>query len=370
MPFKPAIGAVLLLLSAGALAQPQPAPPKAIPVGVVQAAKQPITRGSSFVGRIEATEKVDIRARITGYLDAVLFKEGDTVAAGAPLYRIEKAPFEAALQEARGALVQAQGNYANASVQRQRADELVKTNATSVATRDERRAAETNAQGAVIRADANVSTARINLSYTDITAPIAGRIGRSAVTKGNVVSPNSGVLTVILSEDPIYAVFPVSQREFLRVQETEQALNTDSLLVKLRFADGTLYPQDGKINFVDVKVDRGTDTVTVRAVVPNPHGALVDGQFVTVTVQGDTPDEKVVVPQAALIADQGGTYVFVAENGKAVVKRLKLGAEVGPNVAVEQGLEGGEQVIVEGLQGLRPNAPVEPAPIAVAIPGG
>ena len=368
MQLKSTIGAVLLLLSAGALAQP--APPKAVPVGVVEAVRQPVTRGSSFTGRIEATEKVEIRARVTGYLDAVLFKEGDTVAAGAPLYRIEKAPFEAALQEARGALVQAQGSYANASVQRQRADELVKTNATSVATRDERRAAETNAQGAVIRADANVSTAQINLSYTDITAPIGGRISRSAVTKGNVVSPDSGVLTVILSEDPIYAVFPVSQREFLRVQETEKALNTDTLLVKLRFADGTAYPQDGKINFVDVRVDRGTDTVIVRAVVPNPHGVLVDGQFVTVTVQGDTPDEKIVVPKAALIADQGGTYVFVAENGKAVVKRLKLGPEVGTNVAVEAGLQGGEQVIVEGLQGLRPDAPVAPAPVQVTIPGG
>jgi membrane fusion protein (multidrug efflux system) len=348
----------------------QPAPPKAVPVGVVQAVKQPVTRGSAFVGRIEATEKVEIRARITGYLDAVLFKEGDTVQAGAPLYRIEKAPFEAALQEARGALVQAQGAFANATVQRQRADELVKTSATSIAVRDERRAAETNARGAVIRADANVNTAQINLSYTEITAPIAGRIGRSAVTKGNVVSPNSGVLTVILSEDPIYAVFPVSQREFLRVQKTEQALNTNALLVKLRFADGTPYPQDGKINFVDVKVDRGTDTVTVRAVVPNPRGVLVDGQFVNVTVQGDTPDEKIVVPQAALIADQGGTYVFVAENGKAVVKRIKIGGEVGTNVAVEAGLQGGEQVIVEGLQGLRPDAPVTPAPVPVAIPGG
>jgi membrane fusion protein (multidrug efflux system) len=368
MQLKSTIGAVLLLLSAGALAQP--APPKAVPVGVVEAVRQPVTRGSSFTGRIEATEKVEIRARVTGYLDAVLFKEGDTVAAGAPLYRIEKAPFEAALQEARGALVQAQGSYANASVQRQRADELVKTNATSVATRDERRAAETNAQGAVIRADANVANAQINLSYTDIAAPIAGRIGRSAVTKGNVVSPNSGVLTVILSEDPVYVVFPVSQREFLRVQKTEEALNTDSLLVKLRFADGSSYPSDGKIDFVDVKVDRSTDTVTVRAVVPNPHGVLVDGEFVTVTVQGDMPDEKVVVPQAALIADQGGTYVFVAEDGKAVVKRVTVGAEVGPNVAVEKGLAGGEQVIVEGLQGLRPNAAVDPAPIQVSIPGG
>src|SRR5208283_1860313 len=135
MQLKPAIGTILVLLTVQALGQP--APPKAIPVGVVQATKQPVTHGAAFVGRIEAIDKVEVRARITGYLDAVLFKEGDTVAAGAPLYRIEKAPFEAAVQQARGALVQAQVTYANASIQRQRADELVKTNATSVATRDE-----------------------------------------------------------------------------------------------------------------------------------------------------------------------------------------------------------------------------------------
>ena len=300
----------------------------------------------------------------------MLFKEGDTVAAGAPLYRIEKAPFEAAVLQARGALVQAQATYANATIQRQRADELVKTNATAVATRDERLAAEKNAQGAVIRADADLTSAQINLSYADITAPIAGRVGRSAVTKGNVVGPNSGVLTVLLSEDPVYAVFPVSQREFLGLQQTEKQLNNESLLVKLRFANGTLYPRDGKINFVDIKVDRATDTVLVRAVVPNPNRTLVDGEFVTVTVQGETPDEKVVVPQAALITDQAGTYVFVAEDGKAVVKRVTLGPEVGPDVAVEQGLNGGEQVIVDGLQGLRPDAPVAPAPARPAVAGG
>ncbi len=345
------------------------AAPAAIPVGVVTAAKQQVTRGVDFVGRIEAIERVEIKARVTGYLDEVLFKEGETIKAGAPLYRIEKGPFEAAHQQAQGALLQAQGNFANASVQRQRAEELVRTSATSVATRDERVAAEQNAQGAVIRADADLKTATINLSYTDITAPIAGRIGRSAVTKGNVVSPSSGTLTTIVSVDPMYATFPVSQREFLRVQQAGQQLHVASLLVKLRFADGSVYPHDGKIDFVDVSVDRATDTVTVRAIVPNPDGILVDGQFVSVSVQGDTPDEQVVVPQSALIADQAGTYVFVADNGKAATRRVKLGAEVGTNIAVEQGLQPGEQVIVEGLQDLRPGAAVLPSPAQHRRPG-
>ncbi len=361
------LGAAILLWGGAALAQP--APPAAIPVGVVAAALQPVTQSAGFVGRIEAIEHVDVRARVTGYLDAVLFKEGDTVKAGAPLYRIEQAPFQAALLQARGALLQAQGNYANASISRQRADELVKTNATSVATRDERLAAEQNAQGAVIRADADLKTATINLSYTEITAPIDGRIGRSAVTKGNVVSPDSGVLTVILSEDPVYVTFPVSQREFLRVQDTERKLNTDALRVKLTFADGTLYPRDGKIDFVDVRVDRSTDTVLVRAVVPNPDGTLVDGEFATVAVQGDTPDEKIVIPQSALISDQAGVYVLVADDGKAAIRRIKTGTEVGPNIVVESGLQANEQVIVEGLQSVRPGAAVLASPARATLPG-
>lgn len=360
-----AFHAVLLLLAGSALGQTAPAKPA--PVGVVTAALQPVTRATEFAGRIEAMERVDVRARVTGYLDDVLFKEGETVKAGAPLYRIEKGPFEAAALEARGALLQAQATYANASVARQRAEELVKTSATSVANRDERVAAEQNAQGAVIRAEADLRTANINLSYTDITAPIDGRVGRSAVTKGNVVGPNSGVLTVILSEDPIYAVFPVSQREFLGLQKAEEKVTGEGLLVKIRYADGSIYPVDGKINFIDVKVDRTTDTVLVRAVFPNPKGTLVDGQFVNVQVQGDKPDEKIVIPQSALMADQGGTYVMIADDGKAAVRRVKLGGESGPNVAVLDGLKPGDLVIVEGLQGIRPDTPVQPSPASVGV---
>jgi membrane fusion protein, multidrug efflux system len=359
------LAAILLLASSVASAQ-TPAP-KPVPVGVVAAALAPVTRATEFSGRIEATERVDVTARVTGYLDAVLFKEGDTVKAGAPLYQIEKGPFEAAVLQARGALLQAQATYTNASLTRTRAEELVKTSATSVAEKDRAVAAEQNAQGAVIRAEADLRTATINLGYTDITAPIDGRVGRSAVTKGNVVGPNSGVLTVILSEDPVYVVFPVSQREFLGLQKEETKLNTDALVVKLRFSDGSIFPQDGKINFVDVKVDRTTDTVLVRAVVPNSKGVLVDGQFVNVSVQGDKPAEQVVIPQSALMSDQGGVFVMVADNGKAAIRRVKLGAQVGTNVAVEDGLKPGEMVIVEGLQAVRPDAPVSPSPASVAL---
>jgi membrane fusion protein (multidrug efflux system) len=318
---------------------------------------------------VEAIDRVDIRARVTGFLQEAFFKEGETVKEGAKLFQIDPAPFQAALQEAQGALLQAQSTLANASLQRARAEELVKSSATSVATRDERIATERNAQGSVAIADANLKTATINLGYTTITAPIAGRIGRAAVTKGNVVSPSSGPLVLIVSQDPMYVTFPVSQREFLRVRQENadkpggDATSRDNLIVKLRFADGSSYGQDGKIDFVDVTVNKGTDTVMVRARVANPNGALTDGQFVRVAVQGNKPQEMIVVPQSALLADQEGLYVFVVIDGKATVKRVKTGPDVGTGIAIEQGLTGGEQVVVSGLQSLRPGAPVVASPI-------
>jgi membrane fusion protein, multidrug efflux system len=356
----PALGCLAVAAwAAPAMAQPAP---QAIPVTTIAAALQPVTPSLDFVGRVEAIERVEIRARITGFLDAVLFTEGETVKEGAKLYQIESAPFEAAVQQAQGALLQAQGNFANASQQLARAEELVRTSATSVAERDTRKALQQNSQGAVVIADANLATAKINLSYTTITAPITGKIGRTAVTKGNVVSPDSGPLTLIVSQDPIYVTFPVSERDFLRARQTKQQLHVDNLQVIISFADGTKYDKPGIINFVGVTVDKATDTMIVRATVPNPDGALVDGQFVRLSVQGDTPKEQIVVPQAALLADQEGTYVFVVQDGKAQVKRIKIGAQVGRGVAAESGLNVGDLVVVGGLQSLRPGASVIASP--------
>jgi membrane fusion protein (multidrug efflux system) len=162
----------------------------------------------------------------------------------------------------------------------------------------------------------------------------------------------------------------VSQREFLRAQQAGRKVDIKDIKVRLRFADGSLYDQPGSVNFVNVTVDRTTDTVLVRASFPNPKAALIDGQLVRVNLEAGTPEEKVVVPQAALIADQEGVYVFVVEDGKAVVKRLKTGGEAGTGVVVDQGLAGGELVIVEGLQGVRPGAAVRASPISPAVSGG
>lgn len=333
-------------------------------VGTVLAAKEPINPAQEFVGRVEAVERVSVRARITGYLQEVLFKEGDIVKEGAPLYRIEPEPFQAAVQQGQGALVKAQGQVANAVAQLDRAETLLKTQSGSVAVRDQRVAESQTAKGDVLVAQANLQTAQINLSYTEIKAPISGMIGRTSVTKGNVVGPDSGILTTIVSQNPMYVTVPVSQREFLQLKADERRAGSADLVVTLRFSNGSAYEFPGKINFIDVSVDRATDSVMVRASVPNPQGQLIDGQLVKVSVQGAKSEEKILVPQSALIADQQGVYVFVVEDGKAAVRRLKISGESGPNAIVESGLSGGEQVIVEGMEALRPNAAVIASPAA------
>ncbi|MBS0561772.1 MAG: efflux RND transporter periplasmic adaptor subunit [Proteobacteria bacterium] len=345
--------------------------PAAIPVGTVAAELRPITQAKEFVGRVDAVERVDIIARVTGFLQEVDFHEGDFVKAGDVLYRIERDTFEAAVQQARGALLQAQGNFANATAQRARTEELTKTDAASRALLDQRIAAEKAAQGDVVIADANLKTATVNLGYTTITAPISGKIGRSSVTKGNVVGPNTGILTTIVSVDPMYVTFPVSQREFLSIEKRSPSNDKNApLTVRIRFSDDTAYPQTGKIDFVDVKVDRATDTVLVRATFPNPDDRLIDGQLVKVAVEAEKPVDKVLVPQTALIVDQQGPYVFVVADGKAAVQRVTIGGEYGPYAVIASGLKGGEQVVVQGMESLRPGAAVQASPVPPPAAGG
>ena len=171
-------------------------------------------------------------------------------------------------------------------------------------------------------------------------------------------------MTVIVSQDPMYVSFPVSQREFLRLQQAGQQLDVTQLKASLQFADLSKFDHEGTVNFVDVTVNRTTDTVIVRASFPNPKGVLIDGQLVHVSIEAGKPVEKVVIPQSSLIADQQGTYVFIVDGGKAVVRRVKTGGESGgTDIVVEDGLSGGEQVIVDGLQSVRPGTAVVAAPV-------
>jgi membrane fusion protein (multidrug efflux system) len=278
--------------------------------------------------------------------------------------------FEAEVQQAEGALERSKAAKVLTELQLQRAEELLAKASGTVVARDQALAADQQAKGAILADEGALATAKINLGYTDIAAPITGKIGRTNITRGNVVGPETGPLTIMVSQDPMYVTFPVSQREFLRARQSGgPSGDTGAVKVRIRFSDRTTYDQTGEINFIDVTVDRTTDTVIARASMPNPKGILIDGQLVNVALQAGRPEEKIVIPQAALIADQQGIYVFVVEEAKVAVKRVKPGTASGTGVVIEAGLSGGEQVIVEGIQLVRPGLTVQAAPAPSSLGG-
>jgi membrane fusion protein (multidrug efflux system) len=359
--------ALLLALMPGVAAHAQQAPAAAVPVGTVPAERKPVSNTADFVGRVQAINRVDVQARVTGYLDSVLFTEGDMVKDGQKLYQIEKDQFQAAVDQAQGTLAATQAKKLLTAITYQRAEELMKTNAGTVVARDQALTADRAADAELLVNKASLEEAQINLGYTDITSPIVGKIGRTMITKGNVVSPQTGTMVTIVSIDPTYVLFPVSQRTIMRAQDSDHPVDVSNIKVKLRFADNSTYGEVGKIDFVGVTVDKSTDTVEIRAIFPNPKASLIDGQLITVDLESAKPQEQIVIPQAALISDQQGLYVFIADDGKAAIRRVKTGQSIGEDVVVTEGLSGGELVIVEGTQTLRPGAPVQAKPMPQAL---
>ncbi|MGQ9832160.1 MAG: efflux RND transporter periplasmic adaptor subunit [Thermochromatium sp.] len=221
------------------------------------------------------------------------------------------------------------------------------------------------AKASIAQAEAALTAARLHLSYTQITAPISGRIGLSPLSVGNLVGPSSGVLATIVSRDPIHIQFPVTQRDLLAARRQIQSKGSDPrrVVVQVRLPDGQLYAHSGHLDFVDVTTDRATDSVIPRATLPNPDGLLVDGQYVGVVVQSGTPETAILIPQSALQVDQQGMYVLiVASDNTAQIHRVKTGQTKGTEIAVTQGLSAGELVIVEGAQGVIPGQPVTAVP--------
>jgi membrane fusion protein, multidrug efflux system len=340
--------------------QASQAPPAVV---VAKAERQPVTQTAEFVGRVEAIDKVEIRARVTGFVEGQQFTEGQEVKTGDLLYTIERVQFEAdaAVKAAKVASAQAQLVFAEFQVDRAR--ELVKTNATPKQTLDQRIAEQGVAAASVQGAQADLRQSLVSLAYTEIKSPMDGRIGRSAVSRGDVVGPDTGVLTVVVRQDPMNVTFPVSQRQLLEIRKRFPDQDTSKVKVRLRLPDGSTYDQVGRVNFIDVQTDKATDTVLVQAQVPNPNRILSDGQFVGVTVEGEQPLEAVVIPQSAVQMDQAGAFVLaVGPDNKVEQRRIKLGRGPAGQSVVESGLDPGTMVIVEGAQRARPGSPVSPRP--------
>lgn len=379
-PIAGATAALLIALAAtDAAAQFGPQGPPA--VGIMTADRRPVTETSEFVGRVEATDRVNIRARVTGFLQERVFREGQEVQSGEILYRIERAPFEAEVQRQQASVAAAEANLSNARIALDRARDLLRTSAGTQARLDDAIATERSGNAQLLGAQAALRQAQINLDYTVITAPITGQIGRSNFAVGNVVGPDVGALATIVSQDPMRVSFAVSQRQALELRNRfEGRGGTDATRIRIRLTDARIYPVTGRIEFIDNQIDRNTDTILIRALIANPERRsgpdaavspreLVDGQFVTVYVEGAEPVLTIAIPRAAVLQDQQGSYVFVLDDqDRAQRRNIRLGRSMQDTAIVEDGLQGGERVVVEGVQRVRPGQPVNPAPASAPPP--
>ncbi len=344
-------------------------------VGVVRVAQTPITESNEFVGRVQAVNRVNLVARVTGYLEKMLFREGSEVKQGDLLYVVERPPYESDVQAKAALVAQAQAQLQNAEINLRRARLLLHTPAGQQSTLDDATATEMSDQAQLLQAQANLRLSNINLSYTEIRAPISGKIGMTSVTEGNVVGPTSGTLATIVSQDPMYVLFPPAVRAELALRERYAAEGGfKAVKIKLRLSDGRIYGQTGEVNFIDNTISQNTDTIALRGVIANPLLAadaggngvlreLTDGEFVTVIVQGVHPVLALTIPRAAVLADQAGDFVYVVGAGnKAERRTVKLGQSSTTRAVIASGLHEGEMVVVDGIQRVRPGQPVSPGP--------
>ena len=356
-----AVCALTSMLAAPAFGQDQAAAGKTA-VTAVTLEERNVTPSSTFTGRVEAIESVDLRARVEGFLEKRLFEEGSLVKKGDLLFQIEKAPYQTTIDATEADIIAAKGELALADIEVQRQTELVEKKAVAQSKLDEANAQQAKAKGALLHDQASLERAKLDLSYTDIYSPIDGRISRTPFSEGDLVNPNSGILATIVSQDPIYVTFPisVSQLVTLREQAAESGMTRDDVRFHVELANGTPYDQEGKIAFVGVQAQQGTDTVAVRGTIANPDQALIDEAVVTVVVDIGKPTPRIVVPQAAVQFDQQGRYVLtVGDGNKVAVARITVESTIGAFYVVSDGLAAGDRVITEGLQKVRAGQEVD-----------
>lgn len=366
-----AVTAVMLSALAPVSAQAPAGPPA---VGVLAAVKRPVTETNEFLGRIEAVNRVAVVARVTAFLDKRSFTEGTEIKTGDLLYTLERGPFEADLKSKQAQVAQLQATLVNAKLTTDRARTLLGGPAGQQSTYDAALANQQSLEAQIQAAQAQVDLSQINLDYTEIKSPIDGRIGRTSVTEGNVVTPTSGTLTTIVSQDPMYVTFPVSVREALGLRQRYATRGGfKAVVIRIRLPDGRAYDKVGELNFVNNTIDQNTDTIQLRGTIPNPQIAggvreLTDNEFVNVLLEGVEPVEVLAIPRSAVLSDQQGDYVFVlGADNKAEQRRIKLGQSTSTIASVTEGLTEGEKVIVEGLQRVKPGQPVNPGPASALI---
>ena len=367
-PLPALLTAVLLSAPAGAQTPPAAAAPK---VTVAAARIEQITGDTTFIGRVEAVDSVELVARVSGYLRAVEVANGAQVTTGQALFVIEPENYEATVQSSRAQLERAEAAQTLARIELDRKAQLVRKGAVPQSELDIATANEKAAQADIAAAAAALQQAQLNLSYTRMTAPFDGQIGKIAKSVGDLVGPETGALATLVRTTPIYVVFSVSERQIANLMEARVADGENpsatpmQLPIHVDLPNGKRLDEVGVLAFSDNRIDTATGTLAVRAEFPNADRLLIPGAFVTLHVQTAEPRPELLIPQAAVQRDQRGPFVLVIGAQQTVEQRyITTGGTEGTEVIVQSGLAPGESVIVEGLQRVKPGVPVQPVPAA------
>lgn len=360
-----AVAAPLLyvaLLAGCERAESQPAPPPPPSVTVAKAQQGEVTDWAEFTGRFEAVDRVELRPRVSGYIESVRFHEGAEVKKGDVLFVIDPRPYKAALDRAEGELARIRAQAVYADSESQRAERLLSSKAISQGEHDSRVSQHSQSQADVRSAQAAVDAAKLNLEFTRVVSPIDGRVSRAVVTEGNYVSAGGSVLTSVVSLDPIYVSFDGDEQSYLnfRPKVGENSANS-AVFVGLANEEG--YPHTGQLNFLDNALNPATGTIRVRALLANPDRQFTPGLFARVRIPGSERYSTTLIPEAAIATDQDRRYVLVVDDtGTVEYRPVQLGGVHEGRRVVRDGLAPGEQVVVSGLQRARPGSKVTPQP--------
>lgn len=364
---------VLFLAACGESEAPPEAPPPAVEYRAV--ALEPVATVFEFVARTRAREDAQVRAQISGTVMERTFEEGQTVEKDQVLFRIDARPYEAALASAQAQLQRAESNVKVAAQNLARGKELVEDNYISAAEMDQLQGEADQSTAALQEARAAVQKAQIDLEFTEVRAPFGGTAGRSNISIGDLVNPSSGTLVSLVQLDPMLVDFDVNEQALVQNLATNQERAAQGLppvqyTPRLKLGTGEIYPRDGVIDYADNRINPNTGTVTVTARFPNPDGLLYPGQFARVLVRRGEAVPSLLIPQPSVLEDMQGRYVFVVEDDDTVARRnVTLGQREGVAWVVQEGLEEGDRVIVNGIQKVRSGMKVSATPVAVPLEG-
>ncbi len=360
------LGVMLLGLATGSLVLAQAGPAQAPPVTVAKPVVKDIIERTDFIGRFEAIDQVDIRARVSGYLDKVHFQDGTFVKAGDLLFTIDPRPYRNTLEQAQSAVTSAQVRLEFSQSDLDRAEQLRRTGNVTDQVFDQRRQAFLTAKAELDRAQAALRQAQLDVEFTEVRSPLSGRISRKLISEGNLVNANQTILTNVLTLDPIQFYFDVDERSFLAYSRQSQggtrtSANGEANEVVLTLTDERLGQRKGQLDFVDNRLDAASGTIRLRAIFDNKDLFLTPGLFGRVTIGASDPYRGILLPDEAIGSDQDRRVVYVVgENNVVSLKPVRIGPRIDGYRVIRDGLTGNETVVVNGLVRVRAGAPITP----------